>query len=125
MMLVQTLQAKASSSMNSKTPGSAMEHVRYALADNIYARAEIDCSMNIVNLWLGANVMLEYTYEEALEFLTSSISRAEQEYQHVKADLSFVRDQIVTSEVNISRIYNWNVRTRREEKKQVTTSTTN
>lgn len=34
----------------------------------------------------------------------------------VKEDLTFTRNQIITSEVNISRIYNWDVRRKREAK---------
>ena len=44
---------------------------RYNLADTIFAKAELDCSSGIVNLWLGANVMLEYTYNEAIALLSS------------------------------------------------------
>jgi prefoldin subunit 5 len=89
---------------------------RYSLADNIYAKAELDYSEGTVNLWLGANVMLEYTYEEAIEFLSKNEEKAKREYDEVKQDLAFVRDQIVTSEVNMSRIYNWDVRRKRTTK---------
>lgn len=86
--------------------------VRYSLADNIYAKAELDYE-GTVNLWLGANVMLEYTYEEAIEFLSKNETRAKSESGEVEKDLAFVRDQIVTCEVLQSRIYNWDVRRRR------------
>jgi prefoldin subunit 5 len=91
---------------------------RYNLADNVYATAEIDCSAGIVNLWLGANVMLEYTYEEAIEFLTQNLENAKKEFVVVKDDLAFVRDQIVTSEVAMTRIFNWNVRKERAQGKK-------
>ena len=57
---------------------------RYNLADTIYSKAEVDCSQGIVNLWLGANVMLEYTYEEALELLTSKETVAKKEFKEVR-----------------------------------------
>lgn len=57
---------------------------RYNLADTIYSKAEVDCSQGIVNLWLGANVMLEYTYDEALELLTSKQTVAKKDYKEVK-----------------------------------------
>jgi prefoldin subunit 5 len=57
---------------------------RYNLADTIYAKAEVDCSQGIVNLWLGANVMLEYTYDEALELLTSKQTVAKKDYKEVR-----------------------------------------
>jgi len=56
---------------------------RYNLADTIYSKAEVDCSQGIVNLWLGANVMLEYTYDEALELLTSKQTVAKKDYKEV------------------------------------------
>ena len=86
---------------------------RYNLADIVYAKAEVDCSQGIVNLWLGADVMLEYTYEEALELLTAKESKGKQDLEDVTEDLSFTRNQIITCEVNISRIYNWDVRRKR------------
>lgn len=88
---------------------------RYNLADSIYGKAEIDCSSGIVNLWLGANVMLEYTYEEAIAFLSQNEESARREFTIVKEDLAFVRDQIVTSEVSMTRIFNWDVRKKRAE----------
>jgi hypothetical protein len=123
---------------------------RYNLADTIYSKAEVDCSQGIVNLWLGANVMLEYTYDEALELLTSKQTVAKKDFREVSCyaqlskrncysllvtawskqcklllhfphkvveDLTFTRNQIITSEVNISRIYNWDVRRKRELKR--------
>lgn len=87
---------------------------RYNLADTIYAKAEVDCSQGIVNIWLGANVMLEYTYDEALELLTSKQTVAKKGYKEVSEDLTFTRNQIITSEVNMSRIYNWDIRRKRE-----------
>ena len=99
-----------------KTKKDADEKVvtRYNLADTIYSKAEVDCSQGIVNLWLGANVMLEYTYDEALELLKGKQEVAKKDYKEVTEDLTFTRNQIITSEVNISRIYNWDVRKKRE-----------
>ena len=91
---------------------------RYSLADNIYGKAEVDTSVGIVNLWLGANVMLEYTYEEAIEFLSQNEASARKEFKIVNSDLAFVRDQIVTSEVSMTRIFNWDVRKRRGNEKE-------
>ena len=82
----------------------------------MYAKAQVDYTLGIVNLWLGANVMLEFTYEEAVEFLNKNLDRAAGELTQVSNDLAFVRDQIVTSEVNMSRIYNWDVRRKRSKK---------
>ncbi|KAL3765403.1 hypothetical protein ACHAWU_002321 [Discostella pseudostelligera] len=102
--------------LKSKKDADETVITRYNLADTIYSKAEVDCSQGIVNLWLGANVMLEYTYDEALELLISKQLVAQNDYKEVKEDLTFTRNQIITSEVNISRIYNWDVRRKREAK---------
>mmetsp|Transcript_4067 Transcript_4067/g.6113 ORF Transcript_4067/g.6113 Transcript_4067/m.6113 type:complete len:216 (-) Transcript_4067:708-1355(-) len=99
-----------------KEAGESGVAARYNLADTIYSKAEVDCSQGIVNLWLGANVMLEYTYDEALELLTTKQGVAKKDYKEVTEDLTFTRNQIITSEVNISRIYNWDIRRKRESK---------
>jgi len=90
---------------------------RYNLADMLYSRAEVDVSSGIVHLWLGANVMLEYTYDEAIDLLSSKEKAAKMELDHATQDLAFTRNQIITTEVNISRIYNWDVRQKRAAKK--------
>jgi len=89
---------------------------RYSLADDVYGKAELDLDQGTVNLWLGANVMLEYTFEDAIEFLSKNEQLARTEYGEVQNDLAFVRDQIVTSEVSMTRIFNWDVRKKRTEK---------
>jgi hypothetical protein len=88
--------------------------VRYSLAESVYGRADVDTSDGRVCLWLGANVMLEYTYDEAIEFLQRNLDAAARDVHQLRSDLGFVRDQIVTSEVTMSRIYNWDVRRKRE-----------
>lgn len=88
---------------------------RYGLADTVYAKAELECN-GIVNLWLGANVMLEYTYDEAIQLLASKEELAKKEYGEIGSDLAFTRNQIITAEVNISRIYNYDVRAKRAQK---------
>ena len=103
-------------SLQTKQEEGETTTTRYNLADNVYATAEIDCSEGIVNLWLGANVMLEYTYAEAIAFLTQNLESARKEFAMVKENLAFVRDQIVTAEVAMTRIFNWNVRKERANK---------
>lgn len=44
----------------------------FELADSVFANAKIK-KENTVLLWLGANVMLEYTYEEADTLLTKNL----------------------------------------------------
>ena len=101
--------------LKKRDDGELTGSVRYNLADQVYAKANIDYSVGVVHLWLGANVMLEYSYEEAISFLDEKRQRADTELKNTSEDLAYVRDQIVTCEVNMSRIYNWDVRRKRAE----------
>ena len=81
----------------------------------MYAKASLDTD-GTVNLWLGANVMLTYSYDEAITLLTSRSKSANEEYKDVTEDLAFTRNQTITAEVNMSRVYNWDVKRRRDAK---------
>jgi prefoldin subunit 5 len=83
----------------------------FILAHNLYARAEIPPTKN-VSLWLGANVMLEYSLEQADELLTKNHNQAKLTMEQTDKDLDFLKDQITTTEVNIARVYNWDVKRR-------------
>lgn len=56
--------------------------------------------------------MLEYPIEEAKSLLEKNLETAQKNLNLLENDLDFVKDQITTTEVNIARIYNWNVRQR-------------
>ena len=90
---------------------------RYCLSDNVYARAEALCDDRVC-LWLGANVMVEYNYEEALTLLSSNLETAQRRVDEVEGDLRFLRTQIITTEVNMARLFNSDVFKRRKEKQQ-------
>ena len=86
----------------------------YELAQSIFAKAKVNVHENDkVCLWLGANVMLEYSYDEALEMLNRNLAGANQKLANCTEDLQFLRDQIITSEVNMARVFNYDVRRRR------------
>jgi hypothetical protein len=102
--------------LKKKTSGEVFGMTRYSLTDAVYGRAQVDYSVGIVNLWLGANVMLEYTYEDAISFLEKKLETAQKDLEDTAQDLAFVRDQIVTTEVNMSRLYNWDVKRKRTTK---------
>ena len=62
---------------------------RYNLADTVYTKAELDVDSGIVNLWLGANVMIEYTYDEAIELLSSKEEKAKKDLEDVRILIVF------------------------------------
>ena len=67
----------------------------------------------VVNLWLGANVMLQYPIPEAIQLLTTKLSSAKTSLEQVNEDLDFLKEQITTMEVNMARVYNADVKKRR------------
>ncbi|KAF8907614.1 Prefoldin subunit-domain-containing protein [Gymnopilus junonius] len=91
----------------------------FELNDTLYAEAEIE-DTDTVYLWLGANVMLSYKIHEAIELLKSKLETAESSLSNTIEDLEFLREQLTIMEVNTARVYNWDVKRRRElrEKEQ-------
>lgn len=87
----------------------------FLLSEQVYAKAVIPPTDKVC-LWLGANVMLEYTLDDAQELLTKNIDAARKNLGYVEHDLDFVRDQFTTTEVTMARIYNWEVKRRQAGK---------
>ena len=83
----------------------------------MFATANIPPSGKVC-LWLGANVMLEYSVEEAQMMLEKNLNDAKAREAQINSDLLYLKDQITTTEVNIARTYNFDVIRRREEKRQ-------
>ena len=91
--------------------------VRYELSEGgLYGQAAIDRKVvgEHVHLWLGANVMMEYSAEEAQELLVGNIASAEKALEQVEKDLDVIRERITTMEVNIARLYNVEVTQRKQ-----------
>ncbi|XP_030754048.1 prefoldin subunit 3-like [Sitophilus oryzae] len=84
---------------------------QFLLSDQAFAKAKVPPT-DTVCLWLGANVMLEYSLEDAKKLLTQNISAAEKNLGYVDHDLDFLRDQFTTTEVNMARVFNWDVKRR-------------
>lgn len=58
--------------------------------------------------------MLSYKLPEAIALLRSKLEAAEASLKTVIEDLEFIREQITVMEVNTARVYNWDVKRRRE-----------
>jgi len=104
----------------------------FELSDTLYAKATIP-PVERVHLWLGvssvrllllhkcsgckffaqANVMLSYEIMEAQQLLQDKQRTASQGYANALDDLDWLREQITVTEVNIARVYNWDVKARR------------
>ena len=62
--------------------------------------------------------MLSYPIPEALSLLESKLQTAETSLKNVVEDLEFLREQLTVMEVNTARVYNWDVKRRREERER-------
>ncbi|KAF7989792.1 hypothetical protein HCN44_008466 [Aphidius gifuensis] len=89
--------------------------IQFLLSEQVYAKAVVPPTDKVC-LWLGANVMLEYTLDDAQSLMVKNIDVAKTKLKHVEHDLDFVRDQFTTTEVNMARVYNWDVKRRQATK---------
>ncbi|KAI0297981.1 prefoldin subunit, partial [Russula brevipes] len=87
----------------------------FELADTLYAEAELE-ETDTVYLWLGANVMLSYKIPAAIQLLKSKLDAANTSLNNAIEDLEFIREQMTVMEVNTARVYNWDVKRRREKR---------
>ncbi|XP_077334951.1 prefoldin subunit 3 [Lithobates pipiens] len=97
--------------MQKKKGTTGPMETRFLLADNLYCKASVPPTDKVC-LWLGANVMLEYDIDEAQALLEKNLSTATRNLESTEQDLDFLRDQFTTTEVNMARVYNWDVKRR-------------
>ncbi|XP_015123702.1 prefoldin subunit 3 [Diachasma alloeum] len=105
--MIKKLQAEKDDSHDMET--------QFLLSDQVFAKAIVPPTEKVC-LWLGANVMLEYTLDDAQDLMVKNIESAKKNLNHVDHDLDFVRDQFTTTEVNMARVYNWDVKRRQAAK---------
>jgi hypothetical protein len=66
--------------------------------------------------------MLEYNLGDAESLLSKNLEQAKTSYNNADQDLGFIRDQTTTLEVNMARVYNWDVKKRQAQKAAATSS---
>ncbi|KAG6487663.1 probable prefoldin subunit 3 [Zingiber officinale] len=94
-----------------KTAGEALI-TDFEVAEGIYSRSKVEDNDSVC-LWLGANVMLEYSLEEAKSLLEKNLENAKASLEVLVGDLQFLRDQVTITQVTVARVYNWDVHQRR------------
>ena len=86
----------------------------FGLTESVFCSAKCP-PQNSIHLWLGANVMCEYTFADAIEMLEKNLAAAKENLAATLEDLSWLKDQRVILEVNVARMYNHDVISRREK----------
>jgi prefoldin subunit 5 len=89
--------------------------VSFKLSDSVHANAVIPNEGETVFLWLGANVMLEYSYDEAHELLEKNMSNSKVKLESLNTDLTFLQEQITVEQVNFARVHNFRVSLRKAQ----------
>lgn len=108
---------------------------QFLLSEQVFLKATVPPTKNVC-LWLGANVMLDYPLDEAEVLLKQNMESAETNLKCLEHDQDFLRgesevgeffycnyflifmffffikDQLTTTEVNMARVYNWDVKRR-------------
>ena len=104
LQLVGELQSKNLLTEDNKESGTM--DVKYLLSDHVYGKARVGKTDKVM-LWLGANVMLEYPLEEAKGVLDKSMNSAVTSLDRTDKDLTFLIDQVNTTQVNTVSSWKW------------------
>ena len=86
-----TLEMVALLKSRAMTKEKAIE-TNFLVSDNIWAKATIPNDSGRVGLWLGANVMVEYSHDEALKLLARNLKNAEEKLAETEGDIEFLKD---------------------------------
>ncbi|KAK9837359.1 hypothetical protein WJX84_009037 [Apatococcus fuscideae] len=87
----------------------------FELTEEVFVKAKVE-PVDAVNLWLGANVMLEYTLEDAAHLLETNLNVCQESLKNTESSLDLIKDFLTTTEVNIARLYNYEVLQRKHKK---------
>jgi prefoldin subunit 5 len=89
--------------------------IDFMVSNNLWAKANVPTTSTVC-LWLGADIMCEFTLDEAKALLRKNLDNANTTYKNNETDLDFIKDQITVCEVNIARVYNENVKKQKVKK---------
>lgn len=87
----------------------------YGLTESLFCEAEVP-PQKTVHLWLGANVMVEYPFDEAIALLERNLMSAKENLAKTHEDLAWLQEQQTILEVNESRLYNYDLLEQRKSK---------
>lgn len=105
--------AAAGASKDGAAGGGGVLETHFELSTQLFAKATLKAGRSVC-LWLGASVMVEYELADAMELLRENLAGAQAQLAEMEGDLAFLRAQMNVVEVNMTRVYNWDVAVRRE-----------
>jgi len=101
--------------LREKKENEEVMETQFLLSDQLYTKANIPPTDKVC-LWLGANVMLEFSLDDAEALLSKNLDSALKNLEQIGFDLDFLRDQMTITEVTMARLYNWDVKKNRDKK---------
>lgn len=88
----------------------------HEIVNGLYAKAKITNNQK-VGLFLGSNVMVEYSVEEARSLIQKNVGEIEKQIEDLEHNLEVLKEQMTVIEVSVSRVFNYDVQQRKLEKK--------
>lgn len=88
-----------------RAAGAEPLHAQFPLVEGVFATARV-ADRSALFLWLGANLLVEYSLEEAEALLAGNLATARRNIETYRADIEYLKDQQTVVEVNMSRVHN-------------------
>ena len=82
-----------------KEEEAASLNIDFMVSNNLWAKADVPIG-GTVCLWLGADIMCEYSFDEARTLLSKNLSNAQITLGNNETDLDYLKDQITVCEVS-------------------------
>lgn len=67
------------------------------LTDGIYVKAKPKQNLSKISLWLGANTVVELTFDEAQAMLAQNLNNARNSLKQINEELEYIKDQKTTT----------------------------
>ncbi|KAH9598636.1 Prefoldin alpha-like [Trypanosoma melophagium] len=105
-------EAKSNNNNNNNNNNTVRSY--YCLTESVFAEADV-LPQETVHLWMGAKVMVEYNFDEAAQLLEKNLNNAETNLKATKEDLAWVQEQLTNLQINISRVYNHDLKNKQKK----------
>ena len=71
--------------------------VDFLISEGIFVRGKAKEPLEHVSLWLGANTIVELTFDEASDLLRANLANAESSLSQITEELAYIKDQKTTT----------------------------
>lgn len=71
--------------------------VDFLISEGIFVRGKAKEPLEHVSLWLGANTIVELTFDEAKDLLQANLANAESSLSQITEELAYIKDQKTTT----------------------------